>query len=268
MGALLNARLSDRYQVAYTALEMQAAANPRMRDDPEVHRRIRFGYVQETWSSSGRSPGAAVPVELTAEPAAVTVLRSGASHFGTALDFRWLQPDKAATRAVREEAHMLGLAAMVMVDDSVIVFDGHPDAQHQGQVETGYSAWPDWSSARAATPTPQPETWERGMCLAEATRHALEEGHVSDQALPALFLGDERKSGVAADVDPGMKPEVRSILLEVDMLGFIDGSVLVGDKTAAGIWRSAPDAGACNTMLRLRYAPDRLDSWLRRNLRY
>jgi hypothetical protein len=144
---------------------------------------------------------------------------------------------------------------MVMSDDSVIVFDGRPDPSLSGGTEVGFSAWVEWSDARDSITPPTPSMWETGMCLAEATRHALERGHVAAECLPALFLNAERKQGIARTIDPTMNALTLGSLLAVDMLGFVDESILVGDPNLVGWWRSAPDEDACNMMLALRYTP-------------
>jgi hypothetical protein len=267
---LLEARLNHLFYFKFSPLELTAFADPKTRDDPNVHRQIRASYLQTTWNSPTGGSKPAIPVTSGSEPMALAVLRSAASAVGTALDFtHCMDATDASINHVRVEAYNLGLIAMVMRDKSIIAYDGLADAARRGPSEHGYSAWSSWQVAQTTIterrhgqepPTDRP-------CLAEVTRHALEVQRADSRFLPRYWLAGDRMQDIANAIDPQMSADTRNAIMRFDIMGLVDGSVLVSDPNVGG-WRSAANGDDCTDMLKLGYAPNRLDAWWRQNLTY
>lgn len=173
---LLEARLSGVVRLPFSALELTAYTNAKMRDNPKVQRQIRANHLQETWNGGGQVAEPALPVVQGDEPLSLTTLRSVANAQGAALDFSHLMdPTDSSLREVRVQAYDLGLIAMVMVDQSVVVHDGAGDPVVGGS-EVGFSAWSSWHAAQTTITARRQGvdgSQASAACLADVTRRSI-----------------------------------------------------------------------------------------------
>jgi hypothetical protein len=260
--ALLEVFLNTAIEMPFTALAALAFRNPEMQSDPKIRRAVAAQRTQDVWNGGASQVASDAPITgLPGERQAASTLRCAREAFGSALNFEYVDDEtlgSASDLAVSAEAHDLGAVVMPMRDSSYIVYDAYTDR---------FSAWNSWADAGAALRARREDGEKSGhfKCVAKSVRLQLAQQHLSLENLDPRWAVDQGTQERIAD-ETGVDQRMRPTFLRLAIWRMDDGSILLLDPDAG--WRSAETDEHCTLMLSLKFAPNRLDRWIRKNLTY